>query len=137
MPIRKVQQMKPKLDLLIKRLQNIYVSQGISFHDSFIHEIEQYYDLISTSSKTYALKEKDRIFVIVVVLEKAMGIAREKRFNVIKADLLEEALVGYKGPNRPPDDKCESAAIEIHRNRELYESKLSEETRMLLQAMVK
>lgn len=126
--------MNSRLNSLMRRLQNIYKIRGISLDDSYTHEVEQYYNLISTSLKTQALNERDRIFVIAVISEKAAAIARTRRSNVINAGLFREALLEYKGPIRPPDDKCEEAAIKIYRNRKLYESRLSGDVRRFFQA---
>lgn len=119
------------LDSLMKQLRNIYRVRAISFEDSYIHEVKKYYNLISASPKTRDLNKRDRIFVISVVSEKAAATARKRRSNVIDADLFKETLLGYKGPFRRPDDKCEDAAIEIFRNRKLYEKELSKQLRSL------
>lgn len=122
------------LSSLMKLLKNVYSIRGMSFDDSYIHEVEKYYDLISASPKTRDLDQRDRIFVISVVSEKALTIARKRHSSVIDADLFKETLQGYKGPFRRPDDKCEEAAMEIYRNRKLYAKKLSKEVRNFFQA---
>ena len=126
--------MNPRLNSLVEHLRNTHRSQGISFDDSYIHRVEQYYNLISTSPKTRALNERDRIFVIAVVSEKAVTIARTRRLYVINEGLFKKALLEYKGPIRDPDDTCEDAAIRIYRNRKLYESRLPRDVRRLFQA---
>lgn len=124
--------MSSRLNLLVESLRSAF--RGFSFDESCIHEIRQYYDVISTSPKTRALNETDRTFVIAVVSENAVTIARKRHLNIINASLFKESLLEYKGPIRPPDDKCESAADNIYRNRKLYESQLSGEIRRLFQA---
>jgi len=121
------------LDLLTKQLRISYKRQGMFFDDSYVREVELYYRLISTSPKTRTLRKSERIFVVVVASDEAITIARKRRLRVINGDLFKEALLGFKGPIRPPDDKCEHSAIRICKNRELYESRLSDKARKVLQ----
>jgi hypothetical protein len=127
--------MYPRLGTLVESFQNTYRSLGIYFDESYMSEVEQYYNLISTSPKTQALKESDRIFVIAVVSEEAVKIAHARHINIINSSVFKSALLEYKGPIRDPDDKCEDAALRIYKNKKLYRSKLSKEIMRLFQGM--
>jgi len=118
-----------RLDSFLEHAQSAYRIQGISFDESYNQEVEQYYSIISTSPKTRALTEADRLFVIAVVSDQAVRVARTRHLNVINGALFREALLEYKGPIRDPDDKCEDAANNIHRNSRRYEATLSKEMR--------
>lgn len=121
--------MSTKLNSLVEHLGRVYRSHQISFDESYDREVKQYYGVISTSPKTRALSETDRLFVIAVASDAAMRLASARRLKMVDAGLFREALREYKGPMCPPDDKCECAANNIYRNKGKYEKELSKETR--------
>jgi len=121
--------MSIRLNSLVEHLGRVYRSQQISFDESYDREVKRYYSVISTSPKTSALSETDRLFVIAVASDRAVRLAYTRRLKVVNAGLLREALLEYKGPIRPPDDECEEAANHIYRNRWKYEGQLPKEIR--------
>jgi len=121
--------MSIRLNSLVEHLGRVYRSQQISFDESYDREVKRYYSVISASPKTSALDETDRLFVIAVASDAAVRLASTRRLKVVNAGLLREALYQYKGPIHDPDDKCEDAANNIHRNRSKYERQLLKEIR--------
>jgi hypothetical protein len=106
-----------KLNSLMEYIIRFYSNQGISFDDSYVKEVRQYYESISASQRTRSLGESQRLFVIAVVTDEAVRIARERGLNEVDGDLFIVAL--YKGPFQDPYGRpCVDTANNIVRQGE-------------------
>jgi hypothetical protein len=126
-----------RLNSLMEHIRRFYSYRGrsMSFDDSFVREVNRYYELISASPRTSSLGELERLFVLAVVTDEAVRTARKRGLNQVNGDLFKAALEPYKGPIQDPDYPCVDAAIRISGQREEKWSQLPQRIREFLESL--
>jgi hypothetical protein len=107
--------------------------KSISIDESFKQRVLEYGKLISESKKLPKLTRNDMNSILAIVAERAVSIARTTGKHDATREDFEKALLEFKGPIFDPTDRCEGAAVEIMKERNLT-ARISESLRFLMEA---